>query len=177
MSEVIFMCGVPGSGKTTLRHKMPHAIFISTDDYIEAYARGTNKTYNEAFHMVYEDAEKYMYKELSNCIMDGVTVIIDRTHTTRKSRASMMNKCKAIAKQHNKKLEFSIYAIALDHARVHEVQEQRKKVGRAIPDNVLSSMIDSFTLPAADEGFSNIYICKNNLQNMSVEHIFGSQTY
>jgi len=174
MIEVIFMCGVPGSGKTTLRHKMPLEIYISTDDYIEAWALENNMTYNEAFHHVYEDAEKHMYKELDECIRDGITVIIDRTHTTRKSRTSMMNKCKELAKKHNQKIEFSIYAIALDYARVHEVQAERKKVGRAIPDTVLSSMIDGFTLPSADEGFTNIYICKNNLQNMSVEHIFGS---
>ena len=51
---LFMLAGIPTSGKSTYISKLlrdfPDAVVISTDDYIEAVARETGKTYNEVFN-------------------------------------------------------------------------------------------------------------------------------
>ena len=49
------LIGVPGSGKSTWVENQDWAkncVYVSTDQYVEAYAKGLGKTYNEVLRLL-----------------------------------------------------------------------------------------------------------------------------
>ena len=55
MNQLLMLCGIPTSGKSTYVQKLKtlddwkDAVVLSTDNYIEEYAKGVGQTYNEVF--------------------------------------------------------------------------------------------------------------------------------
>ena len=45
-----------------------------------------------------------------------------------------------------------------DPAILNQVNEERAKFGRAIPDHILTSMEQNFEMPTKEEGFSHVFI-------------------
>lgn len=84
MSTVYILSGPPASGKTTvaqrLRAKYPDAIYISSDHFIERYARWCGKTYNDVFQKAIKKAEKRNKRLCKLAKEKGLDVIWDQTN-------------------------------------------------------------------------------------------------
>ena len=150
------LVGLSGSGKSTYRNQISEDNFdvvLSTDEYIEEYARLNGKTYNEVFHEQIKNAQKRFNENFNEAIKDGKNIIIDQTNLTVNSRRKKMAR---LPKEYKK------YAVVFDVKGddLKNVNEERKQFGRALPDNVIQSQIDSFEMPTKDEGFDQIIVIK-----------------
>jgi len=88
------LIGVPASGKTTWIRNQDWALgltVISTDHYVEDYARAQGKTYSEVFKDYMPTAVDLMAKQAVFAREHGHTVIWDQTSTTLASRTRKFN--------------------------------------------------------------------------------------
>lgn len=152
--ELIMMCGIPCAGKSSyIRRGIENTdvfdeyVIISTDDYIEVYAKANNKTYNEVFDDVIDEATTRMYKDLERAIQLGKSIIWDQTNVSRKSR---MKKLKKIPDTYTKTAV--VLPITLEEAIVRNSQRANK----FIPRSVITRMYHQFEMPTEDEGFDAI---------------------
>jgi predicted kinase len=152
--ELIMMCGIPCSGKSTYIRNgvegssvLSEYVILSTDSYIEEYARTNNKTYNEVFDDVIDEATKRMYQDLDLAIQRGKSIIWDQTNVSRKSR---IKKLKKIPEEYTKTAV--VLPITLEEALIRNSQRANK----FIPRSVLHRMYHQFEIPTEDEGFDVI---------------------
>lgn len=152
--ELIMMCGIPCAGKSTyIRNGIENTdvfdeyVILSTDNYIEEYARQNNMTYNEAFEDAIEEATCKMYQDLDLAIQRGKSIIWDQTNVSRKSR---MKKLKKVPTTYTKTAV--VLPISLEEAIIRNSQRANK----FIPRSVLHRMYHQFEVPTEDEGFDAI---------------------
>jgi predicted kinase len=145
------LIGVPGSGKSTWIKNQDWAVdipVVSTDNFVEAYAKEQGKTYNEVFKDYMPIAVKLMANQALVCQANGLDVIWDQTSTT---LASRMRKFNTLPKYEHIAIVF----------RTPDPEELERRLasrpGKNIPDHVMRSMIDGFVMPTEDEGFTEIW--------------------
>ena len=145
------MVGVPGSGKSTWIANQAWAqdcVIVSTDRWIEVFARELNSTYSEVFDLFMPAAVRAMSAEVSRAQALGRDIIWDQTSVSvtsrRKKFASLPN--------------YEHVAVVF---RTPEPAELTRRLagrpGKTIPDTVLHNMIDSFEEPTEEEGFQEIW--------------------
>lgn len=153
MKTFVMLVGLSGSGKSTYRTDIaePDDVILSTDEYIEEYARLNGKTYNEVFHDQIDAAQKRFNEDFNQAIKNGKNIILDQTnlyiHARRKKLARVPKDYKKIA---------VVFDVKSDILK--EVNESRKQIGRALPESVIQSQIDAFTMPTLEEGFDQIIV-------------------
>lgn len=160
MSQTLFMLiGNPGSGKSTFvktnQYSEPYDVVLSTDAWLETFAKMNDLTYNEAFEMYYKDAEKALKSDLAYALRSKKNIIYDQTNLTKKSRAK---KLKSIPKDYKK------IAVFFDTSTDIIISENQKRIehGRSIPIGTLTNMIQSLEFPCKDEGFDDIVIIERH---------------
>jgi predicted kinase len=159
MSAVIVFVGLPGSGKSYLinniRLNNKSKIFTySTDEYIECCAARDRKSYTEVFELYIREATEHMNDELKRAIANGYTVLWDQTNMRSDKRRwilshfpdSYIKQCFVISPPRNDR-EWSLL-----YARLGA------RPSKIIPGYVLDSMLDTYSEPALEEGFSQIHI-------------------
>lgn len=154
MPELIMLCGIPTSGKTTWIKNQKQTIdflndhkVISTDNIIEDYANINNTSYNDIFGDFIETASSIMEDELVMSIENKKSIIWDQTNLTKKTRARKLNK---IPKEYKKIAVW--FNISLDEALIRN----QNRPGKVIPENILKKMHFQFTIPKISEGFDSI---------------------
>lgn len=152
--ELIMMCGIPCSGKSTYIYRgtentsvFDEYVVLSTDDYIEEYAKANSKTYNEVFDEAIKEATTKMYKDLKLAIQREKSIIWDQTNVSKKSRKKKLN---MIPDTYTKTAV--VLPITLEEAIVRNSQRANK----FIPRSVLHRMYYQFEIPTEDEGFDYI---------------------
>lgn len=152
--ELIMMCGIPCAGKSSYIRRgtentdvFDEYVILSTDDYIEEYAKANGKTYNEVFDDVIGEATTRMYQDLELAIQRGKSIIWDQTNVSRKSR---IKKLKKIPDTYTKTAV--VLPITLEEAIIRNSQRANKFIARS----VLSRMYHQFEIPTEDEGFDVI---------------------
>ena len=145
------MVGVPGSGKSTWIANQDwsrNCVIISTDDFVERFARRLGKTYNEVFDSVMPRAIRLMMRRVRRARRDGLDVIWDQTSTTVASRS---RKFRALR-------DYDHIAVVF---KVPESEELNRRLAsrpnKTIPWHVMDSMLDGFAMPTQDEGFVEIW--------------------
>lgn len=175
--EVIFLCGVPGAGKSTFRKSLPGRPkfeVISYDDYIEALACETGRTYNDAWKDLIGSAQDYVDANMRRYCQEGRNFIVDMTLLTKKSRKKKMDQIKQHARE---PVSFSIYYIDVTYDVMMERNNQRMSRGRSIPFNILADMYARREIPQPDEGFDDIYHVEYRFGEISMKHTQGSKSF
>ena len=90
MNKLYVLVGVPGSGKSTWVQNQEWAKdipVVSTDRFVEAYAKEQGKTYSEVFEEYMPIAVRLMANQALICQANKLDVIWDQTSTTVATRA------------------------------------------------------------------------------------------
>jgi predicted kinase len=153
--ECMMLCGIPTSGKSTYVDKLlkldywQNSVVLSTDYFIEFYAKEQGKTYNEVFDNAMRTAILKMNALLKFAIKNDKHIIWDQTNLSISSR-----KQKLSTLPENYVASAVYFQISLDEAI--ERNEIRKSTGKEIPVNVLKNMHRKFVIPTIEEGFEYV---------------------
>jgi predicted kinase len=151
MSRCYQLVGVPGSGKSTWIKNQVWALgltVISTDLFVEDYARAQGKTYTEVFKDYMPQAVELMADQVVFARDHGHTVIWDQTNTTVASRAK---KFRMLPDYEHIAVEFP--AVTKDEL----VKRLNSRPGKEIPWEVVEQMIIFYEKPTEEEGFKEIW--------------------
>lgn len=145
------LIGVPASGKSTWVKNQDWAdncVVVSTDEFVEDYAKEQGKTYSDVFVDYMPTAVKLMADKVVQAREAGKDIIWDQTSTTAKSRARKFRMLR----------DYEHIAVVF---KTPEHQELFRRLwsrpGKDIPEHVIASMIASWEDPTEEEGFSQIW--------------------
>jgi len=151
MPKCYQLIGVPASGKSTWIKDQIWALgltVVSTDAFVEDYARAQGKTYSEVFIEYMPRAVDLMAEQVVFAREYGHDIIWDQTSTTVKSRA---NKFRMLPDYEHIAVVFK----TPEHKEL--VRRLMSRPGKEIPDHVIASMIASWEDPTEQEGFKEIW--------------------
>lgn len=155
MPKCYQLIGVPGAGKSTWIKNQEWAKdipVVSTDNFVEAYAKEQGKTYNEVFKEYMPIAVKLMANQALVCQANGLDVIWDQTSVSAVSRK----------KKFNTLPKYEHVAVVFRTPDRDELDVRLSgRPGKHIPKNVIDSMIASWEEPTLDEGFVQIWYAAN----------------
>lgn len=145
------LIGVPGAGKSTWIKSQDWAKdlpVVSTDNFVEAYAKEQGKTYSEVFDEYMPIAVRLMANQALVCQANGLDVIWDQTST---SVAARRRKFATLPK-------YEHIAVVFKTPEPEELARRlASRPGKNIPDHVMRSMINHFEMPTEEEGFTEIW--------------------
>jgi predicted kinase len=151
MAKCYQLVGVPGSGKSTWIKNQDWAVdcvVVSTDEFVEDYARECGSTYNEVFDDYMPTAVNLMADQVVRAREAGKDIIWDQTSTTQKSRARKFRMLP----------EYDHIAVVFTTPEQDELAKRlASRPGKNIPAHVMRSMINHFEMPDEEEGFKEIW--------------------
>jgi predicted kinase len=150
-SKCFQLVGVPGSGKSTWVAEQDWALtcaHISTDKWVEIYAKEVGRTYSDVFESFMPTAVDLMAKEVVAACEMGRDIIWDQTSTKISSRK----------KKFNMLPDYEHIAIVFRTPPAEElIRRLSSRPGKEIPTHVVDSMIEGWEEPTEDEGFAEIW--------------------
>ena len=165
MNKLYILCGLPYSGKTTLRKELVkklHFDYVSVDEIMKErnmWREGhpTQDDWNEAYSIAYEQI-KHLLKQNRNVIFDN---------------ANLTTQERGVAKQIAQSLEVQSMLIYIKTS-MEEIMKRRKeneitKLRGHLEDNLLKSAIDKFEEPTVEEN-PIIYNAQMNLDEWIKEN-------
>lgn len=153
MPKCYQLIGVPGAGKSTWIADQIWALgltVVSTDAFVEDYARAQGKTYSEVFTEYMPTAVTLMAEQVVRARELGHTVIWDQTSTTVASRARKFNMLP----------DYEHIAVVFrtpEHTELVRRLSSRWESGKIVPEHVVASMIAGWEEPTNEEGFKEIW--------------------
>ncbi len=153
MSELIMLCGIPTSGKSTYVEKLKKldywkdAVVLSTDNYIEKQAQRLGLTYNQVFDDVIKDATRELEMEFNWSKSKGRNIIWDQTNLSVKTRKKKLSKLPSIYKR-----GVVYFTVSLEDA----LERNNHREGKFIPESILKRMYEQFAIPTIEEGFDYV---------------------
>jgi predicted kinase len=154
MPKVYVLVGVPCSGKSTwvdLQNWAVPCAKVSTDKWVEIYAREVGLTYSKVFNDFMPTAVDLMVKEIVAAREMKRDIIWDQTSTTVKSRA----------KKFAMLPDYEHIAIVFQTpSRIELKRRLASRPGKEIPDVVIEGMLASFEMPTEGEGFKEIWFAE-----------------
>jgi len=143
--------GVPAAGKSTWIKNQIWTLgltVVSTDAFVEDYARECGSTYTEVFDDYMPRAVELMANQVVFAREHGHTVIWDQTSTTVKSRARKFNMLP----------DYQHIAIVFRTPELDVLKERlANRPGKEVPWEVVQGMIDNWEEPTEEEGFTEIW--------------------
>jgi predicted kinase len=150
MPKAYILVGIPGSGKSTWIKNQTWTLgltVVSTDVFVEDYAKVHDKTYTEAFAEYMPTAIDLMVDQVVFAREHGHDIIWDQTSVTVASRIKKFNMLPG----------YEMIAVVFPIPGKEELTRRlNSRPGKIIPDNVIQQMIDSFEMPTTDEGFTTV---------------------
>ena len=152
MAKCYQLIGVPGSGKSTWIKNQDWAencIVVSTDEFVEDYAKEVGSTYSEVFDDYMPTAVKLMADKVVRAREQGKDIIWDQTSTTEGARR----------KKFNMLPDYEHIAVVFKTPEMDELKRRlESRPGKNIPSHVMVQMIRGFVMPTLDEGFTEIRV-------------------
>jgi predicted kinase len=150
MPKAYILVGIPGSGKSTWIKNQTWALgltVVSTDAFVEDYARAQGKTYSDVFEDYMPEAVDLMIQQVVRAREHNHDIIWDQTSVTVASRI----------KKFNMLPDYEHIAVVFPIPGKEELARRlNSRPGKTIPDNVIQQMIDSFEMPTTEEGFTTV---------------------
>ena len=153
MPKCYQLIGVPGSGKSTWIKNQKWALgltIVSTDVFVEDYARSVGKTYSEVFTEYMPKAVDLMVEQVVNARKLGHDIIWDQTSTSIASRKRKFNMLP----------NYEHIAVVFKTPEKEELNRRlASRPGKNIPLNVVEQMAFDLTMepPTEEEGFKEIW--------------------
>ena len=151
MPKCYQLIGVPAAGKSTWIKDQIWALglnIVSTDVWVEDFAKRMGKTYSEVFGEYMPTAVNLMADHVVKCRENNHDVIWDQTSTTIKSRARKFNMLP----------DYYHIAVVFRTPEIEVLKERlANRPGKEIPWEVVQGMIDNWEEPTNDEGFKEIW--------------------
>lgn len=152
MATCYQLIGVPGSGKSTWiknQYWANYCVIVSTDNFVDAYAKEVGSTYSEVFESYMPKAVELMTEQVIKARNEGKDIIWDQTSVNVKSRKRKFNMLP----------NYEHVAVVFETPVATELRRRlASRPGKNIPWTVVSSMINSMQMPTLDEGFSEILV-------------------
>jgi predicted kinase len=151
MPKCYQLIGVPGSGKSTWVSNQEWAkdcIVVSTDEFVEDYAREVGSTYSEVFDDYMPKAVSLMADKVKWAREAGKDIIWDQTSTTIKSRERKFRMLP----------NYEHIAVVFKTPETDELNRRlSSRPGKVIPLEVIKNMLDNYEVPDNAEGFAEIW--------------------
>jgi predicted kinase len=154
--NMLMLVGLPTSGKSTFVENyimdfgtLFNFVVLSTDHYIEYYAKQQNKTYNEVFDEYVKEAHRQMNRSLKDAIDAGKDIIWDQTNLSAKARKGKLAR---IPDTYTKRAAY--FPITLEEA----LRRNQTRSGKVIPEYVIESMHKTIEPPTLEEGFIHVEV-------------------
>lgn len=151
MPKCYQLVGVPGSGKSTWvknQNWIKDCVIVSTDEFVEAYAKDQGKTYSDVFEEYMPTAAVQMADKVIEARNKGKDIIWDQTSTSINSRLRKFNMLP----------DYEHIAIVFMTPEKTELNRRlNSRPGKIIPDEVIRSMVEGFEMPSESEGFKEIW--------------------
>ena len=151
MPKCYQLIGVPASGKSTWIKNQDWAVdcvVVSTDEFVEDYAKECGSTYSEVFDEYMPTAVDLMAEKVIRAREAGKDIIWDQTSISVKSRTRKFRMLR----------EYEHIAVVFTTPEKDELARRlASRPGKNIPDHVVRSMIDNFEMPTEEEGFKEIW--------------------
>lgn len=151
MPKCYQLVGIPGSGKSTWVANQDWAkdcVVVSTDYFVEKFARRLGKTYSEVFADVMPKCIRLMMHRVRIAEAKGQDIIWDQTST---SLVSRIRKFSALP-------DYEHIAVVFKTPEHNELMRRlSSRPGKDIPEHVVTNMIASFEPPTLEEGFKEIW--------------------
>ena len=151
MPKCYLLVGVPASGKSTWIKSQDWALgltVVSTDAFVEDYAKSQGKTYSEVFKDYMPTAVNLMADQVVFAREHNHTIIWDQTSTTIASRA----------KKFRMLPDYEHIAVVFRTPHRDELDVRLSgRPGKHVPKDVIDSMIANWEEPTEEEGFSQIW--------------------
>lgn len=152
MAKCYQLIGVPGSGKSTWIKNQDWAencVVVSTDEFVEDYAKEVGSTYSEVFDFYMPTAVKLMADKVVRAREQGKDIIWDQTSTTEGARR----------KKFNMLPDYEHIAVVFKTPEMDELKRRlASRPGKNIPSQVMVQMIRGLVMPTLDEGFTEIRV-------------------
>ena len=150
MPTLYMLVGVPGSGKSTWLSKqdLSNAVVLSTDNYVEHFAKLNNTTYTDIFKKVIGEATRLMKEDLRKAIADQKDVYWDQTNVTAKARAPKL------AQVPHTWEKVAVFFPTPPHPEL--TRRLASRPGKTIPANVVLAMASQLETPSEAEGFDEV---------------------
>ena len=151
MPKCYQLIGVPGSGKSTWvtnQDWLTDIPVVSTDHFVEEYAKEQGKTYSEVFTEYMLIAVRLMANQALICQANGSDVVWDQTSTTVQSRA---RKFHMLPTYEHIAIVFQTPSWEVLNTRL------AGRPGKVVPIDVVQGMIDNWEEPTEEEGFKEIW--------------------
>ena len=152
MAKCYQLIGVPGSGKSTWIKNQEWAencVVVSTDEFVEDYAKECGSTYSEVFDDYMPTAVKLMADKVERAREQGKDIIWDQTSTTEGARR----------KKFNMLPDYEHIAVVFKTPEMDELKRRlASRPGKNIPSQVMVQMIRGLVMPTLDEGFTEIRV-------------------
>jgi len=153
MNYLYVMVGVPASGKSTWIKNQVWAKdipVVSTDRFVEEYAKEQGKTYSEVFQEYMPIAVKLMANQALICQANKKDIIWDQTSTTVATRAKKIRMLP----------EYYKIAVVMKTPPTSMLQQRlASRPGKDIPWEIVSNMAQQLEAepPTLEEGFNEIW--------------------
>lgn len=149
--KAYILIGVPGSGKTTWAKSQTWAVdhaYVSTDEFVEEYAKSVGKTYSEVFEEYMPRAVELMVDKVVEARDNKKNIIWDQTSLTIASRKKKFNMLP------------DYYHIAVTFRTPHRLELNKRlenRPGKVIPQSVLTMMTNSIEEATEEEGYKELW--------------------
>ena len=151
MPKCYQLIGVPGAGKSTWiknQEWMQDMPIVSTDPFVEEYAKEQGKTYSQVFADYMPVAVKLMANQALICQANNMDLVWDQTSTTQVSRLRKFNTLP----------KYDHIAIVFRTPDRDELDVRlASRPGKHVPKTVIDDMIANWEEPTLEEGFSEIW--------------------
>ena len=151
MPKCYQLIGVPGAGKSTWiknQEWMQDMPIVSTDHFVEEYAREQGKTYSQVFTDYMPIAVKLMVNQALICQANNMDLVWDQTSTTQVSRLRKFN---TLPKYEH------IAIVSRTPDRDELDVRLASRPGKHVPKTVIDDMITNWEEPTLEEGFKEIW--------------------